>query len=77
MSDSKGVYYLGFLLVGMGIGAGLALLFAPQSGKDTRKYLARRAEEGADYVTSVGKDLRDKAQEAVGKGRNWAGKLAQ
>ena len=77
MSDCKGGHYLGFLLVGMGVGAGLALLFAPQSGKDTRKYLARRAEEGSDYVTSVGKGLRDKAEEAVGRGKDWASKLAQ
>ncbi|MGA2628598.1 MAG: YtxH domain-containing protein [Terriglobia bacterium] len=77
MSDCNGVHYLGFLLVGMGVGAGLALLFAPQSGKDTRKYLARRAEEGSDYVTSVGKGLRDKAEEAVGRGKDWASKLAQ
>ena len=77
MSDCKGVHYLGFLLVGMGVGAGLALLFAPQSGKDTRKYLARLAEEGSDYVTSVGKGLRDKAEEAVGRGKDWASKLGQ
>jgi gas vesicle protein len=55
----------------------LALLFAPQSGKDTRKFLARRAEEGADYATSVGKGLRDKAEEAVGRGKDWASKLAR
>lgn len=77
MSDCKGVHYLGFLLVGMGIGAGLALLFAPRSGKDTRKYLTRRAEEGADYVTSVGKGLRNKAEEAVGRGKDWASKIAK
>ena len=77
MSDCRGVHYLGFLLVGMGVGAWLALLFAPQSGKDTRKYLARRAEEGSDYVTSVGKGLRDKAEETVGRGKDWASKLAQ
>ncbi len=76
MSDGKGAYYLGFLLVGMGIGAGLALLFAPQSGKDTRRYLARRAEEGKDYVTSAGKDLVKQAEGVVERGKNWATKFA-
>ena len=76
MSDGKGAYYLGFLLVGMGIGAGLALLFAPQSGKDTRRYLARRAEEGKDYVTSAGKDLVKQAEGVVERGKDWATKFA-
>ncbi len=77
MGNGRGFNYLGFLLVGMGIGGGLALLFAPQSGKDTRKFLSRRAEEGVDYVTGVGKEIRDKAEGVVGKGREWANKFAQ
>ena len=46
MSENRGAYYVAFLVVGVGIGAGLALLFAPKSGKETRKILSRRAEEG-------------------------------
>ena len=76
MSDGRGAHYLGFLLVGMGIGAGLALLFAPQSGKDTRRYLARRAEEGKDYVTSTGRDLMKQAEGVVERGKDWATKFA-
>lgn len=77
MSEGRGGYYLGFLLVGMGIGAGLALLFAPRSGKETRKFLARRAEEGADYVAAVGRGIRERAEDVVGKGKDWATKVAQ
>ena len=40
--------------VGALIGAGIALLYAPQSGKETRKLLAKKA-----------KQLRDKAQDTV------------
>ncbi len=75
MSECKGTSYLAFLLVGVGIGAGLALLFAPQSGKDTRKYLARRAEDGKEYMTSVGKEIRKQAEDVVGKGRDLAARL--
>jgi gas vesicle protein len=67
---------LAFLLVGMGIGAGLAILFAPKSGRETRKHIARRAEDGKDYVTAVGKELRRQAEGAVGRGRHLAAKLA-
>jgi gas vesicle protein len=77
MSDNKGAYYVAFLCLGVGIGAGLALLFAPKSGKETRKILARRAEDGKDYVTSVGKEIRKQAGEAVGRGKDWATRLAQ
>ncbi len=34
------------LLAGLGIGATMALLFAPESGKNTRKDLAKNIEEG-------------------------------
>lgn len=77
MSENKGAYYVAFLFVGVGVGAGLALLFAPRSGKETRKYLAQRAEEGKDYVTSVGKEIRKQAEDAVGRGKDWATRLAQ
>jgi gas vesicle protein len=40
--------------VGALIGAGIALLYAPQSGRDTRKLLAKKA-----------KALKDKAQDTV------------
>lgn len=43
---------LKWLLVGGVLGAGLALLFAPQSGEETRRAIRRRAEE-----------LRDQAEE--------------
>ncbi len=75
MSECKGTSYLAFLLVGVGIGAGLALLFAPQSGKETRKYLVRRAEDGKEYMTSVGKEIRKQAEDVVGKGKDLAARL--
>jgi gas vesicle protein len=77
MSEDKGAYYVAFLLMGVGIGAGLALLFTPRSGKETRKYLRRRAEEGKEYVTSVGKEIRKQAEDAVGRGKDWAARRAQ
>jgi gas vesicle protein len=77
MGDNKGACYVTFLLLGVGIGAGLALLFAPKSGKETRKMLARRAEDGKDYVASVSREIRKQAEEAVGRSKDWATKLAQ
>jgi gas vesicle protein len=76
MKGCKGASNLAFLLAGMGIGAGLALLFAPKSGKEVRRYLVRRGEDGRDYLTAVGKELRRQAEDVVEKGKDWATKLA-
>lgn len=59
-----------FFLAGMGIGAMVALLFAPRSGEETRKYVVGKAGEGRDYVTTRSKDLRKQAGDAVDKGKD-------
>ena len=41
-----------FFLAGAGIGAVLALLFAPKSGKETRELIARTAADGREFITS-------------------------
>ncbi|MBI4164797.1 MAG: YtxH domain-containing protein [Acidobacteria bacterium] len=74
--DAKSAKYIGLFVVGAGIGAGLALLFAPRTGKDTRRYLARRAEEGKEYVSNTSRDLLRQAEDAVDRGKGWASKLA-
>jgi gas vesicle protein len=70
MSDNNGASKVAFFLAGMGIGAILALLFAPKSGKETRDYLAQKAEEGKEYVTVRGRELRKHAEEAVEKAKD-------
>ncbi len=42
----RAVLTLVFLTFGLGMGAALALLFAPSSGKTTRRDLAKGVEEG-------------------------------
>lgn len=70
MSDDNGASKLAFFLAGLGIGAVLALLFAPKSGKETRDYIAQKAEEGRDYVRTKSDELRRQAEEAVEKGKD-------
>jgi len=41
-----------YFLAGAGIGAVLALLFAPKSGRETREMIARTATEGRDYLSN-------------------------
>ena len=39
-------------LAGAGIGAVLALLFAPKSGRETREMLTRTANDSRDFITN-------------------------
>ena len=75
MRECKVGTNLAFLLAGMGIGAGLAILFAPKSGRESRRYVARRAEAGRDYVAALGQELRRQAEDIVDKGKDWAAKI--
>jgi gas vesicle protein len=37
-------------LLGLGAGAAVMLLYAPKSGKDTRRYLSRRVDDGREFI---------------------------
>jgi gas vesicle protein len=74
MSNDNGGSKVAFFLAGMGIGAILALLFAPKSGEETREYIAQKAGEGRDYMTAKGRELRKQAEEAVDKAKDVVSK---
>jgi gas vesicle protein len=69
MHDCNGSTRVLYFLGGLGIGAILALLFAPQSGKQTRDLIVQKAEEGKDYVTTKGRDVVRQAGGMVEKGK--------
>jgi gas vesicle protein len=48
---------IGTFLIGIAIGAGAALLFAPQSGKETRREIARRARRAQDAAQGLVEDV--------------------
>lgn len=74
MSDNNGGTKVAFFLAGMGIGAVLALLFAPKSGEETRDYISQKAGEGREYMTSRGRDLRKQAEDTVDKAKDVVNK---
>jgi len=73
MSENGGSKLV-FFLAGLGLGAVVALLFAPKSGEETRRFIAQKADEGKDYVTAKGKELREQADDVVGKGKDLVAK---
>ena len=68
MSRGNGERFL-WLLAGMGLGAGFALLFAPQSGRETRRYLSRLAREGRERVLETGEEFMDRGKKVYEHGR--------
>ena len=71
--DSK----LGWFIAGAAIGATVALLYAPKSGRDTRKYLSKTTTHSRDAMEASGKELMDKGKELYDRGRKIADDAAE
>jgi gas vesicle protein len=60
--------------VGLGIGVGIGMLFAPKSGEETRDILMNKADEGKEYLKQQTSKLGDSANDLLGKSRDIIGK---
>jgi gas vesicle protein len=69
MNNSKSVAVA--FLVGGAIGAGLALLFAPDSGTETRRKIKEGVEDAGDWAKDKYQDARYKVSEGTGKVRSF------
>ena len=58
-----------YFILGAFIGAATALLLAPQSGEETRRLIASKAREGADFVTNQTRGVTEKASGFVDRGK--------
>jgi gas vesicle protein len=65
---SAGSVFLGFLLGGI-VGAGVALLLAPQSGRETRAKIKDLAEDVKEKAAGYVEDTKEKVASYVDKGR--------
>jgi gas vesicle protein len=71
--DSNGMLWFA---AGAVIGASMALLYAPKSGKDTRKYIGQRTDAGREALAESGKDLVEQGKELYERGRKLADEAA-
>lgn len=62
MANRNGESTLWFF-AGMAIGATIALLYAPDSGEETRKRIRKAARQGADRLADSGRQLVDRGRE--------------
>lgn len=61
-----------WFVAGAAIGASIALLYAPQSGRETRRYLNKKTREGREILEDAGRDLAEKGKDLYKKGRGLA-----
>lgn len=66
MSENNGNTLLAFLLGGL-IGAGLAFLYAPASGEETRRRIRERADKGVADLKERYETAVDTVEEGVGR----------
>ena len=68
MEDNTGAKFI-YFLTGLGIGALIGVLFAPQSGEQTREMIAEKAGESRDYLLRKGRELREQTSSYVERGK--------
>ena len=71
MADSVGSKVT-YFLVGLGIGALVGVLFAPKAGDETRDFLSKKADEGKEYAQRKARELRERADELIERGKEVA-----
>jgi gas vesicle protein len=54
-----------WLMIGAGVGAGIALLYAPKTGRDTRRLIRRKADDAREALSETGETLYRKASTAA------------
>jgi len=64
----KGRTLLG-LLLGFGIGVGLTLLLAPQSGEDTRDWIALTSRRAKRSLRNTGRRSMDQVRDLIDRGQ--------
>jgi gas vesicle protein len=64
-----------FLFIGLGVGAALGLLFAPKSGRQMRKDVRRSYEDALDTISDWTDEAKDRFDEALEKGADFADEL--
>ena len=69
--------YLVWFTAGAAIGATIALLYAPQSGKDTRRYIGKKTKEGREAIADMSGDIAERGRELFEKGRRVADDAAE
>jgi len=76
-SQSQAPSNVAWFLTGAFIGAAAAVLYAPQSGKDTRKYISDKTQMGREAVESASQDIAEVSKDMFERGRRLVDDAAE
>jgi gas vesicle protein len=68
---------VGWFLVGVAVGGSIALLYAPRSGKDMRRMILKKTEQGKEALSDSSKDVLDRGRELFDRAREVADEAAE
>jgi gas vesicle protein len=77
MADNDSGSGVIWFIAGAVLGASVALLYAPKTGKDNREYISGKADESLGAITESGKQLMDQGKELYDRGRKLAEEAAE
>jgi gas vesicle protein len=77
MADQEDGGRMSWFLAGAIVGAAVALLYAPKAGKDTRKFISKKTDEGRDALAGTSKEVLEKGREFYDKGKEIADDAAE
>lgn len=75
-SGDHGAKVLWFI-AGAAVGAAIALLYAPASGEQTRKYIGEKAQEGREALAEKGEEIVERGRDLYERGRKIADDAAE
>ena len=77
MADEGAGSKVVWFVAGIAIGATIALLYAPASGEETRRKIAKKAERGRAALTESSREMLDRGKEMYERGRKMADDAAE
>jgi len=60
---------IGMLAIGLGVGAAVGMLYAPRSGRVTRRFVRSKANSAVGYAKDRGETLKNTAKEQFERGK--------
>lgn len=77
MNGKKSAEVFTAFAIGIGIGAAVGILFAPQSGEETRDYLVKGARDRFDDAVNTGRQYTQRAQEGIDQVKSQFGSAVE
>ncbi len=68
-SSNGGISAFAYLITGLGIGAALSIFLAPQSGAETRQWIANKCLDGLDTANESVRDTRQHVKDVMDQGQ--------